>query len=113
MIKKLWIVVACLFSISTFACTKSLPTNNPKFCSSFKKAATCYCVEEGLPEEACQDLHELHKMMVGIFGTIEAVCENQSFTNKEDCENGWNCYINGGTDSAGRACASTGLACTE
>lgn len=111
--KNVLAIVFALFSISSFAaCTNALPTNNPGFCASFKVAATCYCVAKGLPAGMCQDMKVLYNRMVGTFGTLDRACAYQNNTSKQECIDDWNCYLGGKTDSQGRACSGTGLACS-
>lgn len=110
MIKKLLIGSLCFLSATAFACHKSLPTTHPKFCEYFKKAATCYCVESGLPQESCQEMHGLYNQMIGVFGSVQAACKYQPFTSEKDCVKNWSCYING-VDATGKSCNAAHTKC--
>ena len=111
MLKKTLIFTMAAFSISTFACSTALPTDDVNFCSSFKSVATCYCTSSGLPSGMCQDMNQLYNRMVIVFGSLKKACDYQHYTNAQDCMNNWNCYLNGGIDSAGKSCSSTQMAC--
>jgi hypothetical protein len=104
----LFFVNSCVFAL---ACAKALPTDSPKFCASFKVAATCYCTSSGLPAGMCQDMNALYKRMVGVFGTLQKACEFQKYTSTQDCMDNWNCYLFGGTDSRGKLCSATKNPC--
>ncbi|HRD70376.1 MAG: hypothetical protein Q8M40_10820 [Legionella sp.] len=112
MMKKILILITCIFSISGFAaCTNALPTDNPGFCPTFKTAATCYCTSSGLPSGMCQDMKALYNRMLSTFGSLQKACEFQHYTSTQDCMDNWNCYLFGGADSRGRLCSSTRKAC--
>ncbi|CEG56331.1 hypothetical protein [Legionella fallonii] len=111
MIKRIVILSLYLFSLSSFACDKALPTNDVNFCASFKVAATCYCTTSGLPTGLCQDMNALYNRMITVFGTLRKACEYQRYTSTEDCMDNWNCYRFGGVDSRGRLCSSNKQAC--
>lgn len=106
------IFVSC-FSLTCFAasCPKAEPTNSPKFCPSFKDAALCYCKAAGLPSSVCQSVKDIYNRLIATFGSIKAACEYQHDTTTQNCIDGWNCYMNGGKDSQGNLCSSTGKAC--
>ena len=111
MIKKILVLSLCLFSISIFACPRATPTNDVNFCASFKAAATCYCTSSGLPPSMCQDMGQLYKRMLSVFGSLQKACAYQSYTSVQDCVDNWSCYLRGGIDSTGKLCSSTQLAC--
>jgi hypothetical protein len=113
MIRRIFAVLLCFFSVSTFAfaCNKALPTDNPNFCSSFKTAAICYCTSSGLPPMMCQDMKMLYARLISVFGSLQKTCEYQKHTSTQDCMDNWNCYRLGGVDSHGKACSSTRKAC--
>jgi hypothetical protein len=111
MIKKIVVVIALFFSVSSFACPRAVPTDNVGFCASFKSAATCYCTSSGLPGGMCQDMNQLYLRMLSVFGTLQKACEYQNYTSAQDCMNNWNCYLRGGVDSTGKSCSSTKKAC--
>ena len=109
MIKKLlattlFLLNSCVFAL---ACSKALPTDNLKFCASFKTVATCYCTSSGLPAGMCQDMNALYNRMIGVFGTLQKACQYQKYTSVQDCMDNWNCYRFGGKDSTGKLCSST------
>ena len=99
------------FSVSVFACTNALPTDNVNFCPTFKTAATCYCTSSGLPAGMCQDMSALYNRMIVVFGSLQKACAFQHYTSAQDCVDNWTCYLQGGKDSRGRACSSTQRPC--
>lgn len=107
----------CIFIVTPFAkaatssCPQALVTDNPNFCSSFKEAAICHCTSMGLPINFCQDLKALNARMLSMFGSLERACAFQKNTSQQTCMDDWNCYLNGGEDSNGRLCTSTGDSC--
>ena len=109
--KNIFFALACFFSASGFACTNAVPTNDINFCSSFKVAATCYCSSSGMPASMCQDMNQLYSRMMSMFGSLQRACGFQRYTTVQDCVDNWNCYLQGGIDSQGRACSSTQRAC--
>lgn len=127
MIRGIIAVLVCFFSMTTFAsvnempfgltntaqfaCGKAVPTNDPKFCSSFKTVAICYCTAQGLPPMMCQDMNMLYARLVSVFGSLQKACEYQKETTTQDCMDNWKCYRSGGVDSQGRSCSSTQKAC--
>ncbi|MGC1181792.1 hypothetical protein, partial [Legionella sp.] len=94
-----------------FTCNNAASTNDPTFCASFKTAATCYCVNSGLPPIMCQDMNMLYARLISVFGSLQNACEYQKYTTTQDCMDNWNCYHSGGIDSRGRVCSSTQQAC--
>lgn len=114
MIKRIIVVLTCSFSITGFTCSNAVPTDNAKFCDSFKIAATCYC-SNSLPSYMCQDMNVLYKRMTDYFGNLPAACQYQQdylhYTTKQDCIDNWTCYHDGGIDSRGRRCNETKLPC--
>lgn len=111
MIKKF--IIACLycFSAASFACSGALPTDHAGFCASFKATASCYCTASGMPAGMCQDMNALYRRMTSVFGSLEGACRYQKNTTYQQCMDDWTCYRSGGTDSRGKLCSSTGLAC--
>ena len=102
--KKIIAAFLCFFSVSGFACTNALPTDDDNFCASFRAAGVCYCTASGVPAGLCQDMNALHSRMVIVFGSLQRACEHQSYTTPQDCVDNWNCYLHGGVDSQGRVC---------
>ncbi|MDI1351336.1 MAG: hypothetical protein PSV35_00985 [bacterium] len=121
MIKKIWVLLFCFFSIAgfanstplitDFACPAAQPTNSTGFCASFKTAAICYCTSAGLPAGMCQNISTLYNRMLAIYGSLENACASQRYTTKQDCIDNWNCYRLGGIDSQRRSCSATKKAC--
>lgn len=109
--KKIYVVLMYFFSVSAFACSIALPTDDVNFCPSFKAVATCYCTSSGLPSGMCQDMQALYNRMLIVFGSLQRACEYQKYTGTQDCVDNWNCYLKGGIDSRGRICNSTQLPC--
>lgn len=117
-----WILALMLsfLSFSSFAapevysnCKQALPTDNPGFCASFKSAAACYCKESGGPGFVCQNMDLVYKLMMERYHhKLQEVCEAQHDTSTQTCIDDWNCYRNGGKDSQGRLCSSTGKVCS-
>lgn len=103
-----------LFVTTTFAvasCPHALPTTDSNFCASFNTAATCRCTAHGLPRGVCSNLDNLYQRLVAIFGNIENACKFQHDTDTQTCIDDWHCYRNGGHDSKGGLCSSTGKSC--
>jgi hypothetical protein len=111
MIGRIFAILMCFFSISTFACPNAVSTDNPLFCASFKTAAICYCTASGVPSGMCQDMKKLYARLISFFGSLQKACEYQKYTSTQDCIDNWNCYRLGGIDSRKRKCSSTELAC--
>ena len=113
MLKKF--VAALLFNITVssavFACPSALPSNDPNFCSSFHKAAECYCTSSGLPLRMCNNMTLLYQRMIASLGSLENACRFQIHTSTQECIDEWVCYRNGGTNSRGELCSGTGNAC--
>ena len=109
--KKLLVAFMCFMNISAFACVIAQPTDDIRFCSSFKTAATCYCTSSGLPSGMCQDMKALYGRMMVIFGSLQKACEYQHYTSTQDCVDNWNCYLRGGVDSRGKSCNVNQSAC--
>jgi len=104
-----------LFSVTPFAaskCKQALPTNDEGFCASFKSIAQCHCVEPGLPAGMCQDVEQIYKRMISVFGSTDKACSYQKDTDKQTCLDDWKCYREGGQDSQGRLCSGVGLKCS-
>jgi len=114
MIKITTTLAIVLFSGSVMAggsCPQALPTNNAGFCPSFAAAAQCHCTASGVPKGLCQDVKAVYNRMLAIFGTVQRACEYQKDTPTQTCVDDWGCYMNGGVDSQGQLCSSTGAAC--
>lgn len=122
MIKKILVCCLFLFSVTAFAlpahgpskifaCPQAAATSDPGFCPSFKTVADCHCLEAGYPEGMCDDMALLYDAMISAYGSLENACAAQTDTDPQTCVDDWTCYRNGGTDSQGRACSSTGNAC--
>lgn len=115
-----WIFALFLsfLSFSSFAaplysnCPQALPTNNSGFCASFKSVAACHCKESGLPDGTCQNMQTVYQLMIARFGSIKKACEYQHDTSTQVCVDDWKCYRNGGKDSQGNLCSSTGKVCS-
>ena len=115
MIRKLFMVLMCCFTLSTWAaCTPAAPTNTSNFCQSFKTVAPCYCAANGVPSIVCNNMSMelLYKRMISYYGSLGQACHGQKNTTPQDCLNNWNCYRLGGKDSQGRLCSGTGKACS-
>ena len=93
-------------------CPQALATTDPNFCGSFKTAAVCFC-SLSLPAGKCQDLGQIYKFMIGLHGSIENACRHQppKGTTPQICIDDWYCYLNGGVNSQGALCSSTGNKC--
>jgi hypothetical protein len=120
--KKVFMVLLCLTSFSCFAatattpltnghCPQTVPTNDYNFCASFKESAICHCTSMGLPLNVCRNMEDLNARMISMFGSLERACAFQKETAQQTCIDDWNCYLNGGEDSQGRLCSSTGASC--
>jgi hypothetical protein len=118
----------CLLSFSCFAaapssrilapthaivktCEQAVPTTDPSFCPSFKSVASCHCYEGGLSGEVCEDMGALYQFMLDYYKSLEEACRDQTDTDYQTCVDDWNCYRNGGANSSGGLCSSTGSAC--
>lgn len=111
MIRKIIFVFICLFNYTVFACSNAAPTDDASFCTSFKAAATCYCISSGLPNGMCQDMNTLYNRMMVVFGSLQKACNYQHYTTQQDCVDNWKCFQFGGIDSRGRLCNATQQAC--
>ncbi|MBA4695850.1 MAG: hypothetical protein H2069_00495 [Legionella sp.] len=113
MIKRSIITCLSFLTCSAFACTNAVPTDNPGFCASFKSSAICYCKEaSGIAGKlTCKSMNVIYTLMKSRYGSISSACAAQHYTSQQECIDGWHCYYNGGVDSLGRACSSTGVAC--
>ena len=115
MIKKIIALSVYLFSASTFAaltaCPSAVSSSEPGFCSSFKLAAQCHCTNSGLPVGMCTNMQVLYSRMISTFGSVQRACEFQHDTSTQNCVDDWSCYQNGGINSQGGLCSSTGNAC--
>ena len=96
---------------SAINCTHALASNDPGFCISFRIAAQCHCTSAGLPIGMCTNMKLLFQRMVSTFGTVRRACEFQKYTSTQNCIDNWNCYNNGGNNSAHQLCNSTGNVC--
>jgi hypothetical protein len=92
-------------------CPQAVGTTDPSFCGSFKDVAYCHCMEGIGSPEACSDMNQVHQFMLDYYGTLENACKNQTDTDYQTCVDDWNCYLNGGVNSQGQSCSSTGSAC--
>jgi len=101
----------CTTAFAALSCPQAASTDSPGFCPSFKSVAQCHCTSSGLPASLCQDMNSIYKRMIAIFGSEQRACEYQKDTSTQNCLDDWACYRNGGKDSQGRACSSTGLSC--
>lgn len=93
------------------ACPLAVPTTASNFCSSFKSVAACHCLEKSIPPVVCQDMGKIYAEMMAFFGSLKAACALQKDTPPQTCEDDWNCYRNGGRNSQGALCSSTGSVC--
>lgn len=116
--KKIFTLSISLLSFSLFAgapvlsnCTPSLPTEHPDFCASFKSSASCHCMESGLPRGTCQNMDTVYRLMMARFGSLQRACEYQHNTSTQECIDDWTCYRQGGKNSQGGFCSTTGNAC--
>jgi hypothetical protein len=115
--KRIFILLTFFSGFSFFAasaysnCPPSLPDDNVNFCASFQQVAECHCVQSGLPKKMCQDMNTLYNRMVSVFGSLQATCRYQHDTSVQLCVDNWNCYRQGGQDSSGKLCNSTGKSC--
>jgi hypothetical protein len=110
MMIRIFALIVCFFSASTFACTNALPTNDVSFCASFRVAATCYCSEK-IPSGMCQNMETLYNRMIAMYGSLQNACARQQHTTQQDCVDNWTCYRRGGIDSQGKSCSSNQKAC--
>ena len=107
-----------LFSFTSYAassyltCSQAAPTNDPSFCPSFKSVAICHCIESGIPAGKCQSMQYIYDLMIARFKSIQEACKWQHDTDMQTCIDDWNCYRQGGQNSQGQLCSSTGSACT-
>lgn len=113
--KKIFLVLTSLFISSTsfanLSCPQAVATTDPNFCPSFTAVAICHCTDSGLPPSVCTDVNEIYKRMIDLFGSIERACKYQHDTDTQTCIDDWKCYREGGQDSKGGQCSSTGKAC--
>ncbi len=117
--KKLFILALGLLSsacfafspVASFSCAQAVPTTDGGFCPSFKSVANCHCQEQGMPAKVCQNMDLLYNAMVARYSTLERACANQHDTSTQNCIDDWNCYRNGGTNSQGGLCSSSGSKC--
>lgn len=109
MIKK--IAAVLMLYTTCHACPEALPAYDANFCPSFKAAAICHCTASGLPYGICKDVGNVYRRMVSFFGSLERACQHQTHTSAQTCIDNWNCYLNGGIDSSGRACSNNNKAC--
>jgi hypothetical protein len=108
------LLFVCILSLPSFAlsgCPQGLPTSDVNFCSSFKTVAICHCTAMGIPRFLCKNMNNLYKTMILRYGSVDNACESQQDTSKQNCLDGWTCYRNGGSNSQGKLCSSTGKAC--
>jgi hypothetical protein len=105
------ILLSCL-SLSSYACNDAADTSSSNFCPTFRSSVYCYCTDVWkMPGTLCQDMNRVYSMMVDTHGSLERACEFQKNTPKQRCIDNWNCYHNGGRDSHGALCSSTGRSC--
>jgi hypothetical protein len=125
--KKILLWCLCVVSFSCFAnpqhasplphsfqtCDQAVPSTDPNFCGSFKAIADCHCLENGLPEETCGNMGEVYDFMLIYYKKLEIACyEQRDIVDQQICIDDWNCYRNGGVNSQGQLCSSTGNACS-
>lgn len=113
-IRRALLVSILVFSVNAFAetaCPRAVPTDNPGFCPSFKSVAACNCAANGQGPAVCQNMKKMYDMMIGMFGSLKAACNFQHSSPPQECIDDWNCYMNGGKDSQGKACSGSGRAC--
>lgn len=112
--KKIIILVVWFVSFSCFAnplsCPSALSTTDPGFCNSFAAAASCYCAKT-LPQSMCMNINIIYQRMIAMFGSVENACRFQTETSTQICIDDWHCYLNGGKNSQGGLCSSSGKAC--
>lgn len=115
MIKFVTLIFSLLISMSSYSmtltCPQATPTNVSGFCQSFEQAAKCYCASTGLPKGMCNNMKDIYKRMISIYGSVKRACEFQKNTGTETCIDDWNCYRNGGKNADGQLCSSTGNVC--
>ncbi len=115
MMRRCLICLALFFSVvcGVFAgnCPFATPASNSGFCNSFHVAAECRCTASGLPRGMCANMTLLYNRMLSMFGSVERACQFQHDTSFDVCIEDWKCYRQGGVDSHGELCNSTGLVC--
>lgn len=130
MMKKILMLVICSMSSASYAltvnelqhiqppvhgCQQAPATTDPSFCNVFKTSANCHCLENGMDSSVCNDMNLVYSTMIDYFGSISSACDFQQYQSdgvpKQVCIDDWNCYRNGGTNSHGGLCSSTGNAC--
>lgn len=111
-----------LISFSTFAdsaCGYAVSTNDPGFCTSFRTIAECNCRELSPVKKICSgsdSMQKIYDMMLATHSfSVQKACEYAHFRDPkvsvQECMDDWSCYRNGGKDSEGRLCSSTGNSC--
>lgn len=102
-------LVFSLFSLSSFACTPVTSDSTPGFCTAFAQMSICECNSLG---GSCATMQDVYSNMVGNYGpgqqqAIDGACEFgalMGWATKQNCEDQWHCYLNGGKDSHGLEC---------
>ncbi len=118
--KYLIVLLACLWSFlpviaSAAPCQGAVEASDPGFCSSFVKAAKCYCndrVGSVVGMTMCKDMDTIYARMMSWYGSVQSACKDQKNTTPEICKDNWNCYLVGGQYSKdNKWCNGTGIAC--
>ena len=119
MIKKISVLLLCLLSTSVFAapakdfmhemakhggCMQAPATTEGNFCIGFKASAYCHCIDSGMDGAVCEDMNQIYNDMIIYFSSVDNACDYQQGQDdgvpKQVCMDDWNCYRNGGTNSA-------------
>lgn len=111
MIKKIVVLFIFLFSASAFTCPVGISSTDPNFCAAFKEAAKCHCTESGMPGWMCNDMNKLWSRMITVFRSVQRACQSQPYSTVQECVDNWTCYRQGGVNSNGSLCSSTGAPC--
>lgn len=108
--KRLFIFLMCLFSVSAFSapspnCTpvSSWPPSSPAFthdafCSQFASTAYCHCEEKYSSGYCHQKLKVkgIYNLMISVFGSLERACQDgQKDVDKDTCITQWHYYNDG------------------
>ncbi|MES2216989.1 MAG: hypothetical protein V4501_01115 [Pseudomonadota bacterium] len=121
MVKKIMVLWLCFISCSSFAmlrhsCPQAPATTSGDFCSGFKASGYCHCIEEGMDGAVCENMPQVYQLMMDNFhNSLAEACEFgesvEGGVPRQVCIDDWNCYRNGGANSDGGSCQSTGAAC--
>jgi len=135
MVSRILVLLLCFISLSCFAspaadlsassdlrrgCPQAPATTSGDFCGGFKTSAYCHCIEKGMDASVCDDMNQVYDAMMAYFrdspeGALAGACSygeaQEDGVPKQVCMDDWNCYRNGGANSQGGLCSSTGQTC--